>query len=125
MHKEWQAKIDSIDSYQMYEVDSGKVNALREFISIAKKQKAKVIVIYSPIFQKFKKSQEIEICNNICSAENVPFWDFSQDTLFLNNGHLFQDLVHLNHNGAKIFSVLVVDKIRYNIYNTQPNVGIE
>jgi hypothetical protein len=122
---EWQADVDSIGTYQPYEVDSNKVIAFRELISTAKKSNAKVVVIYSPAFQKIKKSQEIEICNEICSVENVPFWDFSKDTIFLNNRHLFQDVGHLNHNGAKILSYLVVDKIKHNIYNTHSNMGIK
>jgi hypothetical protein len=116
LHNEWHAEIDSIHNNEMYLVDSSKLTFFREFLSIAKKSDAKVVVIYSPIFQKFKKSQEIDICDDVCTDENVPFWDFSKDTMFLNNKHLFQDPGHLNHNGAEKFSYLVVDKIRHEIY---------
>jgi len=57
--------------------------SFKEFINIAKKSEAKVFVIYSPVFIKFSKNQDIDICNDICSFENVPFWDFSKDKLFL------------------------------------------
>lgn len=116
LYKEWQAKIDSIGTYQVYAIDSSKLIVFQEFINTAKEFGAKIIVIYSPVFQKNAKSQDIEICNDICSINNVPFWDFSKDTSFLNNRNLFQDVKHLNDNGAKIFSNLVVEKIKHNIY---------
>jgi hypothetical protein len=125
LYKEWQAEIDIIGTYQIYAIDSSKLIVFQKFINTAKESGAKIIVIYSPVFQKITKSQDIEICNDICSVENVPFWDFSKDTSFLNNRNLFQDVNHLNNNGAKIFSNLVVDKIKSNIYKSNPKRGIE
>lgn len=112
LYKEWQTKIDSVSTYQMYSVDSAKYLALKEFINIVKNSATKIVVIYSPIFRKFVKNQEIEICNDICIAEDVPFWDFSKDTLFLNNRHLFQDVQHLNQEGAIIFSDILVTRLK-------------
>ena len=104
-------------------MDSFKIASFHEFIITAKKSSAKVVVIYSPVFKKIERNQEIQICSEICALENVPFLNFSNDTLFLNNGYLFQDMEHLNHNGAKIYSCLVVDKIKNNIYKTQSKMG--
>jgi hypothetical protein len=113
LYKEWKEGIDSITNNKMYdEADSNKVNAFREFLVLAKESGANVFVVYSPIFLKFNQLQEINICRALCSAENVIFWDFSKDTLFLNNRQFFQDIGHLNNNGAIIFSNLMVDKIK-------------
>src|ERR1035437_1953481 len=121
LYKEWQAGIDSIETYKTHPIDSVIKNTFREFISIAKKSGAKVFIVYSPIFEKYGKKRAIEICTDICNSENVPFWDYSKDTLFLNNRHLFQDVLHLNNNGAKIFSNIIAEKIKDNIYQSQPN----
>jgi hypothetical protein len=118
-YEEWQSKIDSI-SYTKYLVDSNKVNAFKEFIDISKNSGVKVFVSYSPIFLKINKLQEIDICNEICSSENVTFLDYTKDTLFLNNSHLFSDAAHLNHNGAVLFSNLIVDKIKQDINKNMP-----
>jgi hypothetical protein len=115
LYKEWQSNIDSIDPVSDYEVDSNKLDAFRVFINTAKKSGAKVYVIFSPIFLKYNRSQDIEICNEICSAENVCFWDYSKDKLFLNNNGFFQDVQHLNHNGALIFSKLICNSIQHDI----------
>lgn len=120
LDREWKAKIDTAKNLPVHEVDSNKYNAFREFLSLAKKSGIKVFVIYSPVFLKFNRLQEIEICNDICTRENVPFWDFSNDTLFINNSHLFDDLSHLNHNGAMIFSDLVVGKMKHDLIKNIP-----
>jgi hypothetical protein len=115
LYKKWQAKIDSIDTFSTYEIDSNMIEAFKDFLNIAKKSGANFFVVYSPVFQKIKKKQEIEICKDMCNKENIIFWDFSNDTLFLNNSHFFQDVLHLNHNGANVFSNLIVKKIKQKI----------
>lgn len=117
LFEEWQDEIDSIPNDKIYELDSNKISYFREFISVAKESGAMVYIVYSPIFQKYDKNQEIDICKNICKSENVPTLDFSRDTLFLQNKQLFYDIEHLNHKGALIFSNLVVEKIKPNIKN--------
>ena len=125
LYKEWQSKIDSLTNAQIYDIDSSKVLAFREFVKLAKQSKAKVLVIYSPIYQKYDKKQEITICANICYSENVSFWDYSKNNLFLNNNRLFNDVSHLNNTGAKLFSELVVSKIKKEIFKTSDNIEIK
>lgn len=121
LYKELQAKMDTISNDKMYPVDSVKLSSFREFITTAKKAGTDVVVVYSPIFLCNKNSQEIAICNEICKNENVPFWDFSNDTLFINHRNLFHDFDHLNNTGAKLFSDIIVEKIKDNVYQIQPN----
>lgn len=113
-YEEWKEEIDSIPYSVASAIDTNKVAFFHEFITEAKKSGAKVFIVYSPIFLKYDRDQEIEICNRICSSEHVPFWDFSKDTLFLQNKQLFKDVLHLNHKGACTFSNLIVEKIKSN-----------
>ena len=119
-YEEWKIEIDSIPNSIACTIDSTIIACFREFIADAKKSGAKVFVVYSPIFQKYDKNQEIDICNRICSSEHVPFWDFSKDTLFLQNKQLFKDVLHLNHKGAMIFSNSVVEKINPTLNKNVP-----
>jgi len=112
----WNERIESITPEKKYNIDSIKVKAFDEFLILAKKSGAKVYVVYSPIFLKMKHSKEIEICNEVCKLENVPFWDYSKDTIFLNNNQFFYDIQHLNDSGAKVFSKIICNQI-----NTQIN----
>lgn len=112
LYKEWQTEIDSVGDASVYEIDTNKINALRSFVKSAKLAGAKVFVIYSPVFQKFNRSQEIDICKDICNQEKVPFMDYSKDTFFVNNGRFFQDVGHLNNVGAKVFSDRLAKRIK-------------
>lgn len=112
LFNEWKAGIDSVSDVSAYELDTNKTNAFRSFVRSAKESGAKVFVIYSPIFQKFNRSQEIDICKDICNQEKVPFMDYSKDTFFVNNGRFFQDVGHLNNVGAKVFSDRLAKRIK-------------
>jgi hypothetical protein len=97
---------------ELYVVDSTKVNAFREFVVNARKSGAKVYVIYSPLYQKLALYQEVDICRQICEENNVPFLDFSRDKFWLERGNLFYDGVHLNHQGATLFSTMIAGYIK-------------
>lgn len=112
LYNEWKIELDSIGDYTINEVDLNKVNALQEFISEVKKSGTNFFVVCSPVFQKFNMRQEIDICEKICLDEKVPFLNFARDTVFLNDKSLFQDDVHLNDKGARVFSKMVVAKIK-------------
>ena len=105
-------------SADLYEVDSNKVNAFHDFVKSARESGARVYVVYSPLYQKLGRYQEVEICSTICAQENVPFFDYSRDPWFLSRGNLFYDGVHLDHEGAQIFSAIVAGKIKADIEKT-------
>ena len=108
----WPPEMQVFNATKMYPVDSNKVNSLKEFIIKAKESGAKIYVVYSPLYQKLARYPEVEICSSICSVAKVPFLDFSRDTFFLKRRELFYDVVHLNDEGAKIFSGKIADIIK-------------
>ena len=117
---QWENKIYPTDTYAAYMVDPNKVIAFKEFIVRAKKSGASIFVVYPPILQELNIRQEIEIRREICLNEKVPFWDFSSNVLFYNNKGLFVDMVHLNHDGAMLFSKLIAAKIKDAINKRMP-----
>ncbi len=108
----WNEKIDSQNIELINDIDSNKINAFRDFLILSKKSNIKVFVVFSPIYLKMKNTPGIEICYNLCSSEKIPFWNFSEDTLFQNNNKLFSDIQHMNNNGAIIFSKIICEKIK-------------
>lgn len=120
LYKEWKGTLDTIKDQANINIDSNKVASFKEFISDAKKSGAKVFVVFSPIYRVFNFNQQIDLCNHICAAENVPFYDYSKDTTFVNNKKFFQDFSHLNHNGALLFSSVVVEKIKADLTRKTP-----
>lgn len=115
LYGEWSNDI-AFQPYTIYELDTNKMNCFREFLNIAKRSVPNVVVVYSPIYLKFDKTQGLEICKSICKSENIPYWDFSKEPIFCNNKHLFLHVVHLNNNGATIFSKIVSSKIKRELH---------
>lgn len=112
LYEEWQSELDSVKDTRIIEIDSGKIEHFRELLAITKKSDARVLIVFSPIFQKAETRHEIDICKQICVDEKITFWDYSRDTLFLNDRHLFRDQFHLNDKGARIFSEKLVKRIK-------------
>lgn len=109
LYGEWKGELRSV---KVDPVDSEKLAALNDFITLVNESGAEVIVVYSPIFMNFNSKDEFNGLSDEFPIGNVPFWDFTKDTLFLNNSHFFKEEGHLNDRGAQIFSQLLVKKIR-------------
>ena len=48
----------------------------------------------------------------IAGEKNIDFLDYSKDTLFFNNPKLFDDTVHVNAAGSKIFSAMIAGDLK-------------
>ncbi len=112
LNKQIKIEIDSLDSSFENDIDENKLMAFEEFLSLARSAGSNVFVIYSPVYYLYDEDPSIAICNDLCKKENVPFYDFSKDPMFLNKKELFADKIHVNQSGAILFSQLVVNKIK-------------
>lgn len=110
LHGFWNKKMDTLNEVR-YEQDSIVLNANKKFIKMAKESGAFFVVISSPVYMKFKYREDLNLIKKMCEEENVRYWNFSQDSLFLNNRKYFNDPEHLNYEGAKIFTKLIVSKL--------------
>lgn len=111
LNKEWQYDLEAGTDKINDQLDSNKISAFKETITDAKNSGAQVFVVFSPVFQKHSKNDDLVICDKLCAAENIPFFDFSKESVFLQHKDWFQDIVHLNNKGATEFSKLLVGKI--------------
>src|SRR5690606_24683013 len=95
-----------------YEADSNKVNILKSFIEECKNAGIQLYIIISPRFIKyFGNDLSVELVRKIANKSDIPFYDYSKDTLFWKHREYFADKVHLNNTGAIIFSNKVIDTI--------------
>ena len=108
----WNKKI-SIDTNTIeYKIDTNKVNILKSFIEECKNANIQLYIIISPRFIKyFGNDLSVELVHKIADKSNIPFYDYSKDTLFWKHREYFADRVHLNNAGAVIFSNKVIDSI--------------
>ncbi len=108
----WNEPIKNELTTYRYELDSTKIQIYKSFIHDCITSKVKLYVICSPYFLKSNFTDySVRIARDIARKNNVMFLDYSQDSTFTNNIHLFADPEHLNDDGARIYSKKVVDTI--------------
>ena len=96
-------------------IDSNLVKKFEEFILIAKDKNINVVVVYSPkLFKKNKFDISLNIAMNICKENDVKFIDLSESPVFIHKNNLFIDRVHLNSDGANLFTKLLT---KYHLNN--------
>ncbi len=95
------------------------ITVLKDLINITKLNKCKLIVVVSPIYYSLANStKDLELAKNICTQENITYFDYSQSAAFINNGPaLFSDKQHLNNTGAALFSQTLCSDIK-NVFNS-------
>lgn len=110
--KVWNEPLGTYNNTNTDSIDNNKIIYFKNFIKDCANRGIKIAVIRSPRFRKdIPQSKSLEIAKGICSDYKINFFDFSNDTMFLNHSNYFQDIAHLNDSGAKIFSKQVVDKL--------------
>ncbi|HQW17127.1 MAG: hypothetical protein JNK36_02035 [Bacteroidia bacterium] len=103
--RKWNGVIPKNSISANYEVDSLKIDAYKSFIQECARANVKLYIVCSPYFiQSDITDYSVSIGKEIAKENNIAFFDFSKDTVFVNNTELFADFAHLNDTGAKLFS---------------------
>ena len=108
----WNETIQADMSLISYEIDSNKIKAYESFIHNCIKSEVKLYIVCSPYFIRSNHiNYSVKIGQEIAKKYNIDFFDYSRDSVFINNSKLFADILHLNEKGAKVFSNLLMDNI--------------
>jgi hypothetical protein len=100
----WNQPIADIDSTALNKIDPNKEKALKEIINDCKSKGIRLLLVNSPAFLKSIASSDVNPIRQIAETGKVEFLDYSTDTAYLNNHNYFFDPLHLNDNGATMFS---------------------
>jgi hypothetical protein len=104
--------IRMVDFTHGYAIDTNKINIYRSFINDCIAAKIQLYIVCSPYFINAKGADtSMVVAKKIASEKQLTFIDFSRDSLFLRNSKLFDDTVHVNVSGSKIFSNNLIDSI--------------
>lgn len=104
--------IETDGSPVKYETDSTKIIIYKAFIQDCIHSKIKLYIVCSPSLIKTRHTDySILLAQQIAKNNNVPFFDYSTDSRFINSPWLFSDIVHLNNEGARAFSNILIDTI--------------
>lgn len=82
-------------------------NAVSSFINAG----SDVYVVISPDFQPRTRSITYTILTQLSKKHGFNFMDFSFDTSYIYKPELFSDFLHLNHEGARLFSEEIARRI--------------
>ena len=104
--------VRTVDLSKPYNLDSNKLNSYKAFINDCKKANIKLYIINSPYyFNSIGKDISMEIAKDIAHKNSIDFIDLSKDEFFLKSPQLFDDTVHVNMAGSKIFTNKVIDSV--------------
>ena len=92
------------------EIDSLKLDYMRLFIKDVSAQGVSLIIVVSPKYGAID-SRDFQPIKDICKEFDVPFLDYYSDAAFMSQKELFKEPMHLNEEGAKIFTEHLIKEI--------------
>lgn len=102
-------KVTEQTAEEKYEFDSIKLKYIKEFIRVA--EGSKLVFVVSPIWYGMDVNK-LSPVRKICSEQNIPFIDFSNNPKYVHCNKYFHDGVHLNAHGADEFTKDLVKELR-------------
>jgi len=108
----WNKPIQSLSNSSQYELDFKKIECYENFIIDCKNKGIRLFIIVSPSYIIRGHTEfTVSIAQKIAAKYNIKFYDYTNVTTFTSNASLFADPGHLNNNGAKLYTNIVIDKI--------------
>ena len=99
-------------SYGSTNFDSLKINTLESFIEDCRQSNVKLYIVISPLLiQSLHENPSVKKVEEIANKYNVCVYNFTNSPLFVNKLLFAGNGTHLNDNGAKIFTNLIIDSI--------------
>lgn len=112
LSKVWKGKMAIMNSDNQ-PLDSNKINAFKDIVSIAKNKNFTLIIVVSPTYKKYVgNNPTLILAKQWADSAGIPFWNYLEDTSFLNNRDYFTDIRHMNKSGAEIFNNLLISRIK-------------
>lgn len=97
------------------ETDNIKIKALKKIIHMCREREIQLYFVNSPVYSKEAILDSIGLVGRIIIEEKATYWSYTKEPLFLENPEYFQDIAHLNDDGAKLFTKILVNRIKDNM----------
>lgn len=91
--------------------DENKFHALEDIISTCKEKNIDLIFVHSPVWNINQFNFYDNKLYELCSSQGIRYFDMSNDLTFISNYRYFADIGHLNDEGAKVFSKMLIGSI--------------
>lgn len=111
--------IDYVPSFMesSSEIDSMKMEFLHRFVSTCKKNNIKLLFTISPEYS-IANDSDYTVLETIAAKENVPFFNYHSQKLFLNRPELFHDYNHLWDEGARLYTAIFARDLKQLLNNS-------
>jgi hypothetical protein len=110
--KVWNEPIKTVSQRSYHDLDSTKVKIYESFIRECVASNIRLYVVCSPSYFKYNSlPNDILMGKQIAEKYNIDFFNYLQDTALINHNKYFQDPYHMNTEGAKIFTNMVINLI--------------
>lgn len=94
--------------------DAALVRRFADLLDAVAAKGTKIMVVISPFYfpHPLEGNKSYELLKRISLSHGAGFMDFTADPRFLLRPHLFNDDVHLNDSGARMYSRIIADTLR-------------
>ncbi len=98
-------------------VDSELSRRFTSILDTAAAHGTKVFVMISPFyfFQDISRNESLHALQTICAQHGASFMDWSFDPRFVRHPHIFNDDLHLNDSGARLYTRIIADTLKREI----------
>lgn len=99
-------------------IDYKKLGIYKEIIETCQQNGIKILFCETPAYypsgkMTFRDKESETIIEKLCNEYLVPFLVFSQDNYpVFSSNTMFQDVLHLNYDGGKVFSNLLAEELK-------------
>lgn len=108
----WTEPVDSVVGNADVDIDKYAFSLLDEILNGAIKEKFKIVCVVSPVFERVGRSQSVDVVSRLCKEKGILFYSYLNHPLFFDHPDWFQDKIHLNDEGARVFSKLLVSDLK-------------
>lgn len=91
---------------QVSEIDTYKLDCFANMIALVKSKNVPMMVVASPKYG-VENTEELQPIIEVCEKNRVPFVDYYADSLFMSHKEWFNEPMHLNAEGARVFSGII------------------
>jgi hypothetical protein len=107
----WKREILPLNANELI-LDQNKIATIKKFIAKTKENNIKLILTVSPYYMITPKDL-YKPMENLAIENKIEFINHVQDSTFIKNAALFNDVLHLNLNGATLFTNKISSEVKF------------
>lgn len=114
LYKQWNEPLKQVAEHGKT-THPKKLEYIEKFIDLCKQEGIYLILTASPTYMLLPEKQNwVDEVERIAERKNIPFYYHEKESIFLSHREWFNEPVHLNDDGAQIYSRIISSEIKNN-----------